>query len=105
TKAQGQRTKDAKDQGRTKAQGQRTKDRLALSNEISVAPRESLNLHHLAGIHPVIRIERALDRAHDLERRAVLGVEELHLPAPDTMLARTRAPHRERPHDHALVQP
>ena len=35
-------------------------------------------------------IERALDRAHDLERRAVLRFEKLHLADPDAVLAACR---------------
>src|ERR1035437_2717117 len=62
-------------------------------------------IHHLAGIHSVVRIERALDRAHDVQRGAMLGLEELHLAVADAVLAGAGAPHRERPHDHPLVEP
>src|ERR1700754_3568133 len=32
-----------------------------------------------SGIHEVVRVKRALERAHDIERRTVLGGEVLHL--------------------------
>src|SRR5437899_5090765 len=74
---------------------------------MSVANLQSsiFNVDHLSRIHPVVGIERPLQRPHDIERGAVLRLEVLHLSVADPVLARARAVHRERPLDHALVQP
>src|SRR6187200_937289 len=45
----------------------------------------------LARVHPVVGVERALDRLHDADGIAVLGLHVLDLAESDTVLARARA--------------
>src|SRR6185312_3391668 len=55
----------------------------------------------LAWIHDVVRIERMLDRAHDIDRAAEFALQERHLALTDAMLARAGAVHGDRPHVEA----
>src|ERR1700733_6282973 len=61
-------------------------------------------IDHLTRVHPILRVERALDRAHDVERRTVLGLEVFHLAGADAVLAGARAAHRQRAADHSIVE-
>ena len=67
----------------------------AISSRPAVGQRmPASHRHRLAGIHDVVRIERALDRAHDVERRfAVLGRHIFHLALADAVLAGARSAH------------
>ena len=65
-----------------------------------VAARRSQR-EDLAGIEQVVRIERALDQAHLLDRRAELGDQPVLLAQPDAVLAGASPVHRQR----ALDQP
>src|SRR5262249_16787090 len=59
----------------------------------------------LAGIHDAIRIERAFDGTHGIERGfAVLGREIGHLALPHAMLAGRGAIHGKRALNEALAQ-
>src|SRR5436190_7166923 len=60
---------------------------------------------HLPWVHPIVRVERPLDRAHDVERRTMLRLEILHLAGADAVLAAARPPHCQRAKHHPLVQP
>src|SRR5688500_2317860 len=62
-------------------------------------------LQHLPRIHDPERVERLLDRAHDLQPLAVLAFEKLHLAEADAVLARAGAAHRQRTFDQAIRQP
>src|SRR5947209_964133 len=56
----------------------------------------ALDRNHLAGIHDVLRVERALDRAHELEcRRRMLFQHVFHLGLADAVLAGAGAAHFE----------
>src|SRR5579863_4278014 len=61
------------------------------------AAEKNLRLDHLPRVHPVIRIECLLDRAHCVERRAVLDSQILLPSGTDAMLAGARPTHRQRP--------
>jgi len=67
--------------------------------------RAQLGIEHFPGIHPIIGIERLLDGAHDIERRAMLGFHVLHLAVADTVLAGAGPTHRQRAPHQLLVQP
>src|SRR5258708_6498913 len=69
----------------------------------TLARSSASEFQHLPRIHLVVGIERALDRAHDLERGTVLLLQKLHLPDPDAVLAAAGAAHREGAQHHALV--
>ncbi|ABA50808.1 hypothetical protein BURPS1710b_3340 [Burkholderia pseudomallei 1710b] len=59
----------------------------------------------LAGVHQIARIERALDRAHRVDRvLAVFGGEKAHLVQPDAVLARAGAAHAQRALDDPVVE-
>src|SRR3954465_3347402 len=62
-------------------------------------------VHHLSGVHAVVRVERAFERAHHVERRSVLDLEVFHLAEADAVLAAARTAHRQCAPDHAIVQP
>src|SRR5919198_3080792 len=53
----------------------------AMSRNVRRSRRRVIFLHldHLARIHQIQGIERAFERPHDLERRAVLGLQIFHL--------------------------
>src|SRR5262245_38939241 len=54
----------------------------------------ALKAENLAGVHDVERIERALDRAHDIERRrAIFGRQIFHLALADAVFAGAGAVH------------
>src|SRR4051812_20020155 len=55
-----------------------------------------------SGIHEVLGIERVFDRAHRVERAAMLGREIFHLALPDPMFASAGAFHCERALDQAF---
>jgi len=63
------------------------------------------DLNHLAGIHPVVRVERLLDRPHDAQGGAMLLLEKLHLANADAVLPAAGPTHRERAKHHSLVEP
>src|SRR5579863_5489354 len=50
----------------------------------------------LSWVHPVVRVQGALDHAHDVERFSVLIREILHFPIADTVLAGASTTHVER---------
>src|SRR6185503_5367624 len=56
-------------------------------------------------IHQVIRIDRALDRAHHVERGAVLGLEILQLAEANAMLAAAGAAELQGAVDEPLAEP
>ena len=58
--------------------------------------RTPLQPEHLAGIHSIVGIERALDRFHHLEGIAMLLGEVIHLAEPDAMFTRARPAHLQR---------
>ena len=67
--------------------------------------RSAVRTENLAGIEDVERVERALDRAHGVERRlAVLGQEIFHLALADAVLAGAGAVHRQRALDQPFEQ-
>ena len=84
---------------------QASRENLRVSRTRVISLRELVNDQHLSRIHPVIRVQGALERAHHIEgRRTVLDFEIFHLPESDTVLAGTRSPQTQRPHDEAFVQ-
>src|SRR6478735_11422785 len=69
----------------------------ATARMISDRSRRS-DRNELPGVHAVVRIERALDGAHQFEGRAVLGLHVLQLADADPVLARAGAAEPERAH-------
>ena len=53
----------------------------------------NLKIHNLSWIHPVVRIQRSLDRSHDLESIPVFIPKVFYFPRADTVLARACAGH------------
>ncbi len=60
--------------------------------------------NQFSGIHQVQRIERSFDRAHDVERRAVLLGQVFQLADADAVLAAAGAAEPQRPPDQPFVQ-
>src|SRR5438445_9027545 len=58
----------------------------------------------LSGIHQAVRVERHLDRPHDIDGFAELIDEIVDLAEPDAMLARAGAVHRNGASNHAGLQ-
>src|SRR5687768_15979113 len=56
-------------------------------------------------IHEVLWIDRLLDRAHHVERRAVLGFQILQLADADAVLAAACAAKSQRAFDETFAQP
>src|SRR5215472_19221544 len=63
----------------------------------------SVEPQHLAGIHPVVGIQGALDEAHRRDGRGVLLLQAGDLAEADAMLAGAGAAHGERAMDHAVI--
>src|SRR4029450_11326866 len=61
-----------------------------------------LGWNRLPGVHDVARVERVLDRLHEIDRLAVLSHERAELVDADAMLAGARAPHGDRAQADAL---
>src|SRR5215475_11216088 len=79
---------------------------LGLKLRSAAAPRYlEKQLHDLAGVHDVGRVERLLDGTHGGERAGtVLRFEIFHLALPDAVLARARALHGQRAVHQAFAQ-
>src|SRR6185437_11446174 len=60
--------------------------------------------HDLARVHDVVGVEGLLDQAHDAERFAVLGLQEVDLAIADAVLAGAGALHGEGAGDQAGVE-
>src|SRR4051812_18246257 len=63
----------------------------------------SVESQHLAGIHPVVGVQRPLDEPHDRHGRGMLLLQAGDLARADAMLAGAGAAHGQRAMDHALV--
>src|SRR5947209_3105164 len=64
---------------------------------LASAPCASAGADDLAGVHDVPRIDRLLDRAHEVEPSPMLDAEILHLALADAVLARAGAVHADGP--------
>src|SRR5215469_4202748 len=58
----------------------------------------------LSRVHDVVRIDRTLDLAHQIERRPEFVFEIIHLALADAMLAGTGAVHGDRPQGQAVAE-
>src|SRR6201996_9856141 len=65
----------------------------------------SIQDEHLARVHDVLRVDRPFQQLHQLQRLAVLGIEEAHLVAADAVLAGAGAAHGDGAVDQPVVQP
>src|SRR5579862_9397823 len=70
----------------------------------SLALRRLRQRNRLARIHDVVRVERKLDRTHQVDRLAMLLYENVELVPTYAMLAGASAAHRDRAHADALRQ-
>ena len=67
--------------------------------------RRSSDLHHLARIHAVVRVERPLDRSHHVDRTGTgLSHEESHLVQPDSVFPSAGAFECQRPRHQRVAQ-
>src|SRR5690349_12746923 len=64
----------------------------------------ALDADDLSRVHDVVRVERALQRAHHRDGIAVLGDEEIHFAVADAVLAGAGAVHGDGTLHHAVIE-
>src|SRR6266849_2804218 len=72
-------------------------DHPAVGSPKFTGKRPSIHVKNFPGIHPVVRVQRSLDRPHDLYAFAMLRRHIFHLPETHSMLTSASPGHVQRP--------